>query len=165
MTKMQVQLLKITLAGVTGLLGSFFGAYVPVLCCVLFAICFDVLTGLIRAKITGEAINSKTGTIGFWKKLALLLGLFFGIFLDIFIPMVLDIVTINLPFKLPIGTIVGCYIVLNEAISILENLNKSGVFLPKWIKTLLKGTKDTINTGGVNEQDRKANRNSTKQSK
>lgn len=157
MTKMQLSLLKITLAGLTGLVGSFFGAYVPVLCCVLFAICFDVMTGLVRAKITGESINSKTGTIGFWKKLALLLGLFFGIFLDIFIPIVLNIVTINLPFKLPIGTIVGCYIILNEAISILENLNKSGVLLPKWIKTMLKGTKDTIDKGGIdNGKDRKA---------
>lgn len=162
MTKMQLQLIKFTSAGLIGLIGSFFGAYVPVLCCVLFAICFDVLTGLIRAKITGESINSKTGTIGFWKKLALLLGLFFGIFLDVFIPMVLNIVTINLPFKLPIGTIVGCYIVLNEAISILENLSKSGVLLPKWIKTMLKGTKDTINTGGTHEQNRRTNSNSTK---
>ena len=166
MSKMQLQLLKITTTGTIGLVCSFFGAYVPVLCCVLFAICFDVLTGLIRAKITGEAINSKTGTIGFWKKLALLLGLFFGIFLDVFIPILLNMVTINIPFKLPIGTIVGCYIVLNETISILENLNKSGVILPKWLKTILKGTKDTIDTGGLqNDTNGQTNKSSRTKSK
>ena len=165
MTKMQVTTLKIILAGATGLIGSFFGAYVPILCVVLVSICLDVMTGLIRAKITGESINSKTGTIGFWKKLALLLGLFFGIFLDVFIPIMLDVVTINIPFKLPIGTIVGCYITLNESISILENLNRSGVTFPKWLKNILKGTKDTINEGGVNDNNRKTNKRSTKQSK
>lgn len=161
---MEYTITKISLAGVVGLVGSFLGAYFPVLCCVLFAIVFDIITGLIRAKITGEPINSKTGTIGFWKKLALLLGMFFGIFLDVFIPIMLNMVTITIPFKLPIGTIIGCYITLNESISILENLNKSGVILPKWIKTMLKGTKETINEVNTNEVHRKSNRSNTKKS-
>lgn len=138
-------LVKITGAGLAGLTLSFFEGYIPVLLCVIIAICFDIVTGLIASAITGQAISSKIGVIGFWKKLALLLALFFGIFLDIYIPIMLQIVTIELPFKLPIGTIIGCYIVLNENISILENLNRSGVILPKWIKKLLTDSKNKIN--------------------
>ena len=123
---------------------SYFDKYVPVLCCVLVSILFDVITGLVRCKITGEALSSKVGIIGFWKKIALILALFFGIFIDVYIPILLGISGINLPFSLPIGTFIGCYIILNENISILENLSRSGVILPKWIKQFFKDTKDTM---------------------
>lgn len=137
--------IKLTVAGIIGIAGTFLSAYVPIVLCVLFCIVFDVLTALVRIAITGEQLSSKVGTRGFFKKLALILALAFGIFLDVYIPILLSIVSIDLPFKLPIGITVGCYICLNESISILENLNKAypGV-LPKWIKKLLKGSKDTI---------------------
>lgn len=139
-------LFKISTASVLAGVCSFFGAYVPVLCCVLFCIAFDVLTGLVKAKVTGEPISSKTGIAGFWRKMALLLGLIFGIFLDVYIPILLGAVAIDIPFKLPIGTLVGCYITLNESISILENLNKAAPgAMPKWIKKLLTGAKQKIN--------------------
>ena len=81
--------------------------------------------------------------------MALLAGLAFGIFLDAFIPIMLGAVSVTLPFSLPIGTVVGCYIVLNESISIFENINKTAPqALPKWIKKLLDGAKKTVNDGG-----------------
>ena len=146
---------KLSFATIIGLIGSFFGAYVPVLSCVLVAIIFDFATGIVKSKVLGEPINSKTGTIGFWKKMALLLALFFGIFLDVFIPILLGVVSVNLPFKLPIGTIVGCYIVINESISIFENINKTAPSaLPKWIKKLLQGAGKTIDKGGQTDEDK-----------
>ena len=139
-------LFKISTASVLAGVISFFGGYVPVLCCVLFCICFDVLTGLVKSKVTGEPISSKTGIAGFWRKLALLLALFFGIFLDVYVPILLGAVTLEIPFKLPIGTLVGCYICLNECISILENINKAAPStMPKWIKKMLIGAKNKIN--------------------
>ena len=145
----RAKVVEFSLSALTGLLASFFGAYFPVVCCVLIAIVFDFITGMIKSKVKGDPISSKRGVIGFWRKMALLMALFFGIFLDIFIPIMLGIVTIDMPFKLPIGTVVGCYIVINESISIFENINAANPsVLPKWIKTLLKGGKETINNGG-----------------
>ena len=148
----RAKIIEFSVSALGGLIASFFGAYFPVVCCVLVAIIFDFVTGMIRSKVKGMPINSEKGTIGFWKKMALLMALFFGIFLDVFIPIMLGIVTVNMPFKLPIGTIVGCYIVINESISIFENINQSNPsVLPKWIKSLLKGGKETIDKGGKHE--------------
>ena len=143
---MQTQtIIKLVILTAVSAIVSYFDKYVPVLCCVLVSIIFDVITGLVRCKITGEALSSKVGIIGFWKKLALLLALFFGIFIDVYIPILLGISGINIPFSLPIGTFIGCYIILNENISILENLSRSGVILPKWIKQFFKDAKETMN--------------------
>jgi len=132
-----------------GLIASFWGIYGPVIICVLFAICMDVISGLVAAMASGEKISSRVGWIGFWKKMALILALTFGIFMDSFIPILLGTISLELPFTMPIGTIVGCYIVINEAISIIENINQAApTALPKWIKKLLEGAGKTIDDGG-----------------
>ena len=140
---------KISMSLFTGLIASFWGIYGPVIICVLVAICMDVVSGLVASMASGEKISSKVGWIGFWKKMALILALAFGIFMDSFIPILLGTISLELPFTMPIGTIVGCYIVINEAISIIENINQAApTALPKWIKKLLEGAGKTIDDGG-----------------
>lgn len=147
-------LFKLIGATIGGLAASFWGIYGPIIICVICAICLDIVTGLIRAKATGEPINSETATRGFWRKMALFAALAFGIFIDTFIPVLLGTISLKLPFAMPIGTVVGCYIVLNECISIFENINKAApTALPKWIKKLLEGGKNTINNGGNEKKD------------
>lgn len=142
-------MIKLSTSVVSGLVASFWGIYGPVILCVLIAICMDVISGLVSAMAAGEKISSKVGWIGFWKKMALILALAFGIFMDAFIPILLGTISLELPFTMPIGTIVGCYIVINEAISIIENINKAApTALPKWIKKLLEGAGQTIDKGG-----------------
>lgn len=139
---------KISMSLFTGLIASFWGIYGPVIICVLVAICMDVISGLVASMASGEKISSKVGWIGFWKKMALILALAFGIFMDSFIPILLGTISLELPFTMPIGTIVGCYIVINEAISIIENINQAApTALPKWIKKLLEGAGKTIDDG------------------
>jgi len=142
-------IIKLSISCFTGLAASFWGIYGPVIMCVLVVICMDIVTGLVKAKATDKPLDSKTGYKGFWKKMALIVALTFGIFLDAFIPIMLGVITLELPFKMPIGTIVGCYIVINESISIIENINEAApTALPKWIKKLLEGAGKTINDGG-----------------
>lgn len=144
---------KLATSVITGLVASFWGVYGPVILCVLIAICMDVVSGLVSAMASGEKISSKVGWIGFWKKIALILALAFGIFMDSFIPILLGTISLELPFTMPIGTIVGCYIVINEAISIIENINKAApTALPKWIKKLLEGAGKTIDDGGKDNE-------------
>ena len=153
------KLTKIGVSAALGLGASFFGAYAPIFACVIIAIVFDVVTGLVKSKAIGKPISSTQGTIGFWKKMALFLALFFGVFLDVFIPIMLGIVDLNLPFKLPIGTIIGVYIVINESISIIENINAAAPnTLPKWIKKLLQGAGSTIDKGGQDDDKDKSSK-------
>lgn len=159
--------IKLLTALIGGLGASFFGAYAPIFACVIIAIVFDVVTGLVKSKVKGIPISSEKGTIGFWRKMALFLALFFGVFLDAFFPVLLSTVDITIPFKMPIGTVVGCYIVINESISIIENINQAAPnSLPSWIKKLLKGAGDSIDKGGQDDdskpQESKKRRHSAK---
>lgn len=138
----------------TGLVASFWSLYGAIIICVFVVIIMDFVTGMVSALATGEKISSEVGYRGFWKKIALILALSFGIFLDAFIPIALGVITLEIPFSMPIGTIVGCYIVINEAISIIENINKAAPSaLPKWIKKILNGAAHTIDNGGEKDDE------------
>ena len=133
-------------AVIGGAISTFSRQYGIIIMFVAIVICLDVLTGLVKAKATGEAISSKKGTKGFWKKVALFVGLFFGFFLDYFIPFMLGSIGITLPVNGAIfGMIIGCYIVINESISIAENIYLTNPdILPKWILRMLTSAKDQI---------------------
>ena len=66
---------------ITGGLAAFFGQYGLFIALVAVAVVLDVITGLIKAKATGEGLDSGKATKGFWKKISLFVGLAFGIFL------------------------------------------------------------------------------------
>ena len=140
--------IKYAASVLTGLAASFWSLYGAIIICVFVAIIMDFVTGIVSSLATGEKISSEVGYKGFWKKMALILALAFGIFLDAFIPIMVGVIALEIPFAMPIGTIVGCYIVINEAISIVENINKAAPgTLPKWIKRMLEGSKKTLDEG------------------
>lgn len=137
-----------------GTISAFSDKYGVILLFVSIAIVMDVITGLVKAKATGEGINSGKGTKGFWKKVALFVALFFGFFLDYFIPYMLGGIGIQLPINVAIfGMIIGCYIVINESISIVENLYEiNPTILPKWVSKFLQSAKDQIDEADKKEK-------------
>lgn len=141
--------MKLSASVLSGLIASFWDLYGAIFICVIVAIVMDFVTGIVKSLATGQKISSEVGYKGFWKKMALILALAFGIFLDAFIPIMLGVIALELPFSMPIGTVVGCYIVINEAISIFENINSAAPSaLPKWIRKILEGAGKTIDEGG-----------------
>lgn len=144
---------------IVSVIGGFLAAlaqqYALILTCVIIAIVFDVITGLIKSKVKEKPWSSKRGMIGFWKKISLLVALFFGMFLDFFIPVALTAANTELPFNTPFGLIIGVYITLNESISICENLYAiNPMTLPKWIMTLMRKTSEKIDDGGENKDEK-----------
>ena len=139
--------MKWLLSILSGLLSAFTKQYGMIITFVAIAVVFDWITGIIGEKAVGHAITSKKGTIGFWKKMALFAGLFFGFFLDYFIPYCLEKINLELPIKGAVfGMIIGCYIVINECISICENIYKANPnILPQWIVQVLILAKMQIN--------------------
>lgn len=147
-----MKVVKAVVSFVSGILATFAKAYGAVLALVCVAIVFDVVTGIIASKVEGTEITSTKARKGFWKKVGLVLALFFGVYLDYFIPSALLVVNIELPFHLPFGLIFGCYIIFNEAISVVENFDRiNPSILPIWVKALLKGGKDKINNNQKDE--------------
>ena len=145
---------KWVLSTLLGLILSFTQRYGIMIILVAVAIVFDFATGLIKAKIQGE-VSSDIGTKGFFKKIALLVCLFFGFFLDYAIPYMCASINVKIPFETPFGLIICFYIVMNECISICENLYvcDPGI-MPKWIVKMLKSAKEQIeDKGGEADED------------
>ena len=140
--------------GVSAILGTvatLLEAYLVLVILVACAIVLDVITGLVKCFATGEKLSSEKGQKGFWKKIMLLMALLFAFFLDVSIPAVMEVVKIQMPFEksLLFGSIVGVYIILNESISICENILKANrMALPKWLKKLFQDAKKEIDEGG-----------------
>lgn len=132
---------KVIISVILGILTSFLREYGILTLLVCGALILDIITGIIKAKIEHK-LNSKQGSKGFWKKVALLSTLAFGFFLDCLESYLIstslgDSVIPRISF----GMIIGIYIILNESISICENLLACGVKLPTFIThTLESGT-------------------------
>ena len=130
---------------ILGGLATFFGQYGLFIALVAVAVVLDVITGLVKVKATGEGLSSEKATKGFWKKISLFVGLSFGIFLDYAVATVLAEVGVGVIPELPFALIICAYIIINEAISISENLyltNPDG--FPPAIGKMLKVAKDKI---------------------
>jgi len=148
----------LAISGAVGLIATMAEQYIILIILVAVAICLDIISGLIRSVATGVPITSARGTKGFWKKMILLFSMAFAFFLDLAFPLLLDVVKITLPFErsLLFGSIVGVYIILNESISIAENIMKTNnKSLPKWIKKILTGAKQEIDEKGDKKNETK----------
>ena len=148
----------LAISGAVGLIATMAEQYIILIILVAVAICLDIIAGLIRSVATGVPITSARGTKGFWKKMILLFSMAFAFFLDLAFPLLLDVVNIKLPFErsLLFGSIVGVYIILNESISIAENIMKTNnKSLPKWIKKILTGAKQEIDEKGDKKDETK----------
>lgn len=137
---------KIIATAALSALTAFANKYAAIVVFVVIVVCLDIITGIIASCATGEKISSEKGTKGFWKKMALFAALAFGFLLDYFIPYMVSYTGIELPASALFGVMIGCYIVINESISICENLYRcNDEILPKWVVKLLTQSKDQLN--------------------
>ncbi|MFA9380586.1 MAG: phage holin family protein [Acetanaerobacterium sp.] len=140
---------KCVISIIAGWFASFFHQYGHLTVLVCIVIIFDVVTGILKAKVSGT-VNSNAGFQGFWRKLSLFAGLSFGYFLDYFNRYLFSSSdTQNYSIDIPFGTIIGIYIILNESISILENLYICGVKLPTFICKALKTAGEQMDDDGT----------------
>ena len=144
---------KWLLSVITGVLAAFFGQYGLFIVLVAVAVVLDVVTGLIKAKATGEGLSSEKANKGFWKKISLFVGLLFGIFLDYAAAAVLIHAGVNMKIDMPFALIICAYIILNESISIGENLIAIDPGnMPPWVVKLLRGSKGKIEKEQENKE-------------
>ena len=145
---------------VSGALAAFFGQYGLSFVIVAVAVVFDVITGLVKALASGEGLDSNKARVGFWRKITLFIALFFGIFLDFSIKNVIIISGIPFNHSLPFALIVAAYIIINEGISICENLYQVNPdAFPPQIGSWLKVAKTDIEKQGVTPNERNDGRN------
>lgn len=136
---------KWSVSAICGAVAAFFGQYGLFFGLVAVAVVLDVITGLIKVKATGEGLSSKKANRGFWRKMSLFAALFFGIFLDYAAAAVLVHAGVSLGGDTPFALIICAYIIINEAISIAENLYLTNPdSFPKWIAKRLKVAREQM---------------------
>ena len=94
--------------------------------CLLLAIVFDYISGMIKA-FHSKTLSSKIGFQGILKKVGILLIVMLGV--------LVDRVTGNTG---AVRTLVIYYFVANEGLSVIENLGQCGVPIPASIKKALR---------------------------
>ena len=128
---------------------------VPVLVLLVFMI-LDYATGMVRAWRARE-LSSKIGVDGIVKKVGYMVLVVVAMGVDYLVYNGLVAVNITVPYNLWFGLIVTIWLIINEMISILENLSDIGVPIPSFLKKIVKRLKKTVDKEGEIQADEKGN--------
>lgn len=112
----------------------------------------DYITGMISAWHNSE-LSSKKGLFGIVKKLCYLALVCVGMGVDWLIYSGMVQIGIAMNYTIFFGILVAIWLIINELISILENLNRIGVPLPKFITAVVKKLKNTVETEAKETED------------
>lgn len=129
--------LKALFAVVCGGLSAYFGVIGVPLVVLFAAMCIDYLTGMTKAWVTGE-LSSRVGVLGIVKKVGYLTAACVAGIIDWLLISGLKQVGISIGMEFLFGMMVIIWFIVNECISILENLASIGVPLPKFLTAMIQ---------------------------
>ena len=130
-------LIHVLLAGALGALAAYFNVLAVPLVVLVAVMLIDYVTGMAAASYTKQ-LNSRVGVIGIAKKACYLALVAVGMVVDYLISSALVSIGIHLQINYCFGMIITVWLIINELISILENLGEMGVPLPKKLIDALK---------------------------
>ena len=105
----------------------------------------DYVTGLVAAKYRQDGgISSYKSIRGIFKKIGMWLLIIVGSFMDILIQYAVECVGLGLTVPFVVATVVAVWLVVNEIISILENLMDIGVNMPPFLMPVVKYIKKNV---------------------
>lgn len=107
----------------------------------------DYITGILDAKKHKE-LSSRIGTWGIVKKLLYGVAVAVGMIVDWTILNVAETVGINIPITTFFGLLVAIWLIINELISILENLTSLEVPLPGFLLKVVSNFKVVVEHNG-----------------
>jgi len=102
----------------------------------------DYVTGIMAAKCRGEKVSSDVGFRGIAKKVCMWLLVLVGYIVDFIIVEMGHTVHIDIGLTNIVALVVIFWLIANELISILENINDVGVDYPKPLMKILELVKE-----------------------
>lgn len=151
---MKENILKAALATIIGGLTAYMHQiFVPIVMLVMVML-LDWISGLSAAWYT-KTLNSSIGVRGIMKKVGYLFLVCCAGVVDWLIYSGLRKVGISLDFGFCFGLIVTIWLIINELISILENLATMDVPMPKFLVNTVKHLKDVVEHKGDNATEEK----------
>lgn len=133
----------ILLAWITAETETMFPVMVILLCCMVI----DFISGCI-ANGSAEGLSSKAGVKGIIKKVGYLCVISVAMFFDYLIMYSLNLMDIQYSIRMFFGLLVTVWFILNELLSILENISKLGVPIPDFLTQYVKEVRGKINKKG-----------------
>lgn len=140
---MKDNIIQATISVVLGALASYFNVLlIPVLVLVTVMV-IDYATGMTSAYKNGQ-IESKVGLLGILKKVSYLVLVAVGGVVDYLICSGLATAGFDFGVTYCCGLIVTIWLIINELISILENLSELGTPIPKFLVNVVHRLKNTV---------------------
>lgn len=138
--------IKVFVIGMFSALTASLGALAIPLYLLVMANVIDYGTGLMAAPYRGQERSSYKGIKGIFKKVCMWLLVLVGFFLDVLLDYLAQTMGWQMPFKFAIACLVAVWLLVNELISIIENIADLGVEVPflmpivKWVKQKAEDT-------------------------
>lgn len=130
-------------AAAIGALAAYFNVLLIPLIVLLAVMLIDYITGMVGAAYSGK-LNSRVGAVGILKKAGYIALVAVGIVADYLISNALLKIGIDLKINYCFGMIITIWLIINELISILENLGELDVPLPAFLVNIIKTLKNKV---------------------
>ena len=142
MEQAEAKTIQAAFSAALAMLTAYFGIVAVPIAVLVVAMAIDYGTGMAAAWKQAD-LSSKRGIIGIVKKIGYLALVCVGMLVDWLIYCGLQAVNVNIGYTFFFGVLVTIWLIINELISILENLGTIGVPLPKFLLTIVKKLKVT----------------------
>lgn len=149
---MKKTILKSALAALGASAAAYCGALAAPLLVLLGVMLVDYATGMVKAYITAQ-LSSKIGLRGILKKLCYMAMVAVGAAIDYLLGSALVQVGIDMHVELFCGMLVAIWLIINELISILENLAVIGVPGFPALTKLIERLKNTVGNSADEKDD------------
>jgi len=110
------------------------------------AMIIDYITGMLAASYNSE-LSSKKGIKGIVKKVGYLALVLASMIIDWLISQGLQQINVDLHYSVFFAVLVAVWLIINELISVLENLSRIGVPIPNFLKKIINKLKMTVDKG------------------
>jgi len=145
---MKENIIKAAFTAALAAFAAYFGVLlIPVLILLIIMIC-DYLSGMAAAHVT-ESYSSRIGIIGIVKKVAYALIVIVSMVIDWVVQMTADKIGITFNDFGYFALLVIVWLIINECISILENVVELGVDLPPFLLKLAGKLKSVTEAKGA----------------
>ena len=140
---MKENFLQILFATVAGAIVAYLNVLLVPIIVLIIVMLIDYLSGMAQAYVS-HTLNSRIGVVGILKKVGYLATVAVAIIADYIISEALMLLGTDIKLSYYIGLVVTIWFIINELISILENLAEIGTPIPKFLTKIIKRLKVTV---------------------
>ena len=149
---MDEKVLKLGISAAAAGFAAYFGAIAVPLIVLMVMMVLDYLSGMTAAWMHNE-LSSKVGAKGIVKKVGYMALVAVAMGVDYLIWTGITAVQLSIGYNMWFGLLVAIWLIINEMISILENLSRIGVPLPDFLVKTIKKLKNAVDKKEENEND------------